>query len=63
MRNYRMYPLDKSGHFLGVVEFIASQDTTASEIAERTAAGQPYELWEQARLVKKSRQAADQIGT
>jgi hypothetical protein len=63
MHNYRLYPLDKGGHFLGVVEFIASGDTTAVEIAARTSEGQPYELWEQARLVKKSRPAAEEIGS
>ena len=53
MTNYRLYPLDKSGRFLGAVEFLASDDSIAREIADRTAQGQPCELWEGARLVLK----------
>jgi hypothetical protein len=63
MTNYRLYPLDKSGHFLGVVEFLASDDTVACEIAERTTVGQASELWERDRLVKKFKEPAEAAGT
>jgi hypothetical protein len=55
--NYRLYPQDKRGQFLGAVEFIAPDDTVALQIAERTSAGQPCELWDGTRLVSKIKEA------
>ena len=63
MTNYRLYPLDTDGHFRGVVEFLASDDTVALEIAERTSAGQPSELWERDRFVKKFKPLTIEAGT
>ena len=56
--NYHLYPQDNTGKVLAAVEFLAYDDTAALEIAQRTSAGQPCELWNGLRLVTRIKEAA-----
>jgi hypothetical protein len=51
MTEYRVYILDKNGHFLRAVELICPNDDAAKEQAKQFVDGHDVELWQQDRRI------------
>jgi hypothetical protein len=52
MKAYRLYYIDRHGHYADVSEIIGENDEAAIAIAAEHAERRPAELWEQSRKVK-----------
>lgn len=53
MLDYRIYTLDAQGHIFGVVEEFCRDDEHAIETARQRNKGQPLEVWQRGRFVKR----------
>jgi hypothetical protein len=59
MNGYRLYYMDRfSGHIDHRRDFVAAGDTAAIEVANGWTTGQPMELWQAGRKVKRWEAAA-----
>ena len=59
MAGYRLYFMDRySGHIEHRREFFADDDAAAVAVAERWGTGQPMELWEGGRKLRRWEEAA-----
>jgi hypothetical protein len=54
MAEYRAFLVDRAGHIHGVREFNADSDQAAMDLSTAWAKGEPVELWNLARLVRRS---------